>query len=192
MDTITRRWATPPSCGVWIALLVETKVSLFYWKENPGHLAFLRNGWVCGSGWGDPLVEGMETHSSILAWRIPWTEDPSGLQSTTQWLTMHAQWQCWLTKADPAGSGAAEGFQAHLSHPPDSVLGGSLEDSPAQSRLHQNPWDCQRRCRCHSLEETNTSSTDEHRSPIFKFEWKFGEAQGMWVKSIYRNWKVIN
>ena len=30
----------------------------------------------------DPLEEGMTTHSSILAWRIPWTEEPSGLQST--------------------------------------------------------------------------------------------------------------
>ena len=28
----------------------------------------------------DPLEEGMATHSSILAWRIPWTEDPDGLQ----------------------------------------------------------------------------------------------------------------
>jgi len=32
-------------------------------------------------GWEDPLEEGMATHSSILAWRIPWTEEPSGLQS---------------------------------------------------------------------------------------------------------------
>ena len=31
-------------------------------------------------GWED-LEEGMATHSSILAWRIPWTEDPGGLQS---------------------------------------------------------------------------------------------------------------
>ena len=30
----------------------------------------------------DPLEEGMATHSSILAWRIPWTEEPGGLQST--------------------------------------------------------------------------------------------------------------
>ena len=30
----------------------------------------------------DPLEEGMETHSSIPAWRIPWTEEPGGLQST--------------------------------------------------------------------------------------------------------------
>ena len=30
----------------------------------------------------DPLEEGMATHSSILSWRIPWTEEPDGLQST--------------------------------------------------------------------------------------------------------------
>ena len=30
----------------------------------------------------DPLEEGMATHSSILAWRIPWTEEPGGPQST--------------------------------------------------------------------------------------------------------------
>ena len=30
-------------------------------------------------GQGDPLEEGMATHSSILAWRIPWTEEPGGL-----------------------------------------------------------------------------------------------------------------
>ena len=38
--------------------------------------------WVQSLGWGEPLEEGMATHSSILAWRIPWTEEPSGLQST--------------------------------------------------------------------------------------------------------------
>ena len=32
-------------------------------------------------GLGRPLEEGMATHSSILAWRIPWTEEPGGLQS---------------------------------------------------------------------------------------------------------------
>ena len=32
-------------------------------------------------GWEDPLEEGMATHSSILAWRIAWTEEPGGLQS---------------------------------------------------------------------------------------------------------------
>ena len=32
-------------------------------------------------GQEDPLEEGMATHSSILAWRIPWSEEPGGLQS---------------------------------------------------------------------------------------------------------------
>ena len=32
-------------------------------------------------GGKDPLKEGMATHSNILAWRIPWTEEPGGLQS---------------------------------------------------------------------------------------------------------------
>ena len=32
-------------------------------------------------GWEDPLEEGMATHSSVLARRIPWTEEPGGLQS---------------------------------------------------------------------------------------------------------------
>ena len=37
--------------------------------------------WVRSLGCEDPLEEGMATHSSILAWRIPWTEEPGGLQS---------------------------------------------------------------------------------------------------------------
>ena len=37
--------------------------------------------WVRFLGWEDPLEEGMATYSSILAWRIPWTEEPGGLQS---------------------------------------------------------------------------------------------------------------
>ena len=38
--------------------------------------------WVQSLAREDPLEEGMATHSSILAWRIPWTEEPGGLQST--------------------------------------------------------------------------------------------------------------
>ena len=35
--------------------------------------------WVPSLGWEDPLEEGMATHSGILAWEIPWTEEPGGL-----------------------------------------------------------------------------------------------------------------
>ena len=37
--------------------------------------------WVQSPGREGPLEEGMETHSSILVWRVPWTEEPGGLQS---------------------------------------------------------------------------------------------------------------
>ena len=37
---------------------------------------------VWSLGQEDPLEKGMATHSSILPWRIPWTEEPDGLQST--------------------------------------------------------------------------------------------------------------
>ena len=38
--------------------------------------------WAQSLGWKDPLEQEMATHSSILAWRIPWTEEPDRLQST--------------------------------------------------------------------------------------------------------------
>ena len=37
--------------------------------------------WVWSLGQADPLEKGMATHSSILAWEIPWTEEPGGPQS---------------------------------------------------------------------------------------------------------------
>ena len=38
--------------------------------------------WVQSLSWEDPLQEGMTTHSIVLAWRSPWTEEPGGLQTT--------------------------------------------------------------------------------------------------------------
>ena len=37
--------------------------------------------WIGSLGQEDPLEKGLATHSNILAWRIPWTEEPGGLQS---------------------------------------------------------------------------------------------------------------
>ena len=44
---------------------------------------------ISSLGWEDLLEKGMETHSSILAWEIPWTEEPGGLQSDS--LTLSSQ-----------------------------------------------------------------------------------------------------
>ena len=46
-------------------------------KDRPA----MRETWVRSLDWDGPLEKGMATHSSILAWRIPWTEEPGGLQS---------------------------------------------------------------------------------------------------------------
>ena len=46
------------------------------------HLPAMWETQVRSLGWEDPLETGMATHSSILAWRIPWREEPGRLQST--------------------------------------------------------------------------------------------------------------
>ena len=45
------------------------------------HLPAMWEAWVRSLGREDPLEKEMATHSSILAWRIPWMEEPGGLQS---------------------------------------------------------------------------------------------------------------
>ena len=44
-------------------------------------LLAMQETWVQFLGWKDPLEKEIATHSSILAWRIPWTEEPGGVQS---------------------------------------------------------------------------------------------------------------
>ena len=45
------------------------------------NLPAMQENWVGSPGWEDPLEKGVATHSSIFAWRVPWTEEPDGLQS---------------------------------------------------------------------------------------------------------------
>ena len=56
----------------WASLVAQTVKNLPAMQET----------WVQSLGWEDPLEEEMAIHSSILAWRIPWTEKSGGLQST--------------------------------------------------------------------------------------------------------------
>ena len=45
------------------------------------NLPAMQETWVQSLDWEDPREKGMATHSNILAWRIPWTQEPGGLQS---------------------------------------------------------------------------------------------------------------
>ena len=49
--------------------------------KNPPTMQETQKAWVQSLGWEDPLEKEMATHSSILAWEIPWTEETGGLQS---------------------------------------------------------------------------------------------------------------
>ena len=84
---------------------------------------------VWSLGWEDPLEEGMATHSSILAWRIPRTEEPGGLQSTGSPRVRHSrahththtQTHVWLWRAVFLVSAPrAPGFP-HRAHGKESV-----------------------------------------------------------------------
>ena len=54
------------------------------------NLAAMQETQVQPPGWEDPLEKEMATHSSILAWRIPWTEEPHGQKSPTD----YSPWGC--------------------------------------------------------------------------------------------------
>ena len=67
------------------------------------NLPAMQDTWVWSLDLKDPLEKGMATHSNIFAWRIPWTEEPSGLQSMASqrvghdWVTnifTYFQWRC--------------------------------------------------------------------------------------------------
>ena len=62
-------------------LFVET-IGASQVAQRLKHLPAMRETWVRSLGQEDPLEKEMATHSSILAWRIPWTEEHGGLQST--------------------------------------------------------------------------------------------------------------
>ena len=50
-------------------------------SDSQDYLPAVQEAWVRSLGWEDPLEKKMATHSSILAWKISWTEEPDGLQS---------------------------------------------------------------------------------------------------------------
>ena len=54
---------------------------LYEWAQMVKNLSATWETWVRSLGQEDPLEKGMVTHSSILAWRIPWADGPGGLQS---------------------------------------------------------------------------------------------------------------
>ena len=63
----------------------DHKGNMTYWAsvvaQMVKHLPAMQETWVWSLGWEDPLEKEMATHSGILAWKIPWTEEPGRLWS---------------------------------------------------------------------------------------------------------------
>ena len=101
--------------------------------------------WAQSLGWEDPLEEDMVTHSSILAWKIPWTEEPGGLQSmshkvsdTAEQLTLTVKTETSQIKNLPANAGGItqRGFDPYVGKIP-----GGGHGNPLQYSCLENPMD---------------------------------------------------
>ena len=72
--------------NTWSNIKVVSLIALYLvWASLVAQLVknppVMQVAWVQSLGWEDPLEKGTATHSSILAWRIPWTEEPGRLYS---------------------------------------------------------------------------------------------------------------
>ena len=78
-------WSTDKACTLVSTFLINNIFSLTWASLVAQRLKCLPGMWeiwVRSLGWEDPLEKEMVTHSSTLAWRIPWREEPGRLQST--------------------------------------------------------------------------------------------------------------
>ena len=82
--------------SIFLTLRIHFSTTAVLLAQRLKRLPTMWETWVQSLGLGDPLEKEMETHSSILAWRIPWTEEPGGLQSTGSQRVEH-DWATSLT-----------------------------------------------------------------------------------------------
>ena len=66
---------------IYISIVARDIINLSTGNSVVKNLPAMQETWVRFLGWEDPLEKEMATHSSVLAWEIPWTEEPGGLQS---------------------------------------------------------------------------------------------------------------
>ena len=68
-------------CCIWVRICLEHN---FPGGSGPKTPPAMLETWVLSLGLEDPLEKGLATHSSILAWRSPWTEEPGGVHGTAK------------------------------------------------------------------------------------------------------------
>ena len=117
-----------PSPSSWASATAQQVKNLPAMQETQETLVWF-------PGWENPLKKGMASHSSIFAWRIPWTEEPGGLQSMglqSQMRTQHTH--TFKTYKAPAPSLPASAI-LHL-----DCVNGALPRLPAQLLSPRDPF----------------------------------------------------
>ena len=78
-------WGSLVGCHLWSCTESDTTEATEQQQQlvaqTVKNLPAMQETWVQSLDWEDPLEKGIASHSSVLAWRIPWTEEPGGLQS---------------------------------------------------------------------------------------------------------------
>ena len=95
------------------------------------NLPAMRETWVWSLGWEDPLKKGKATHSSILACRIPWTEEPGRLQSSESQRVGH-DWATFILTHIPRSAIVSGGLL--VKNPP------AMQEMQIQSLGQEVPW----------------------------------------------------
>ena len=121
----------------------------YYIHTTVKNLPAIQETWIWSLGWEDPLEKGMATHSRILAWRVPWTEEPAGLQSMgwqrveQDWMTKHTAHKAFINNTAmlvrPECLAALKGRRRRW-HPTPILLPG--ESHRQRSLVDYSLWDC--------------------------------------------------
>ena len=106
----------PPHCGMFCNIPVLPRASLVaQLVKNP---PAMQETWVRSLGWEDPLEKGKATHSSILAYRIPWTIQPMGSQRVGHYWATFTDWLFSPRGCSTGAAGLSWGGSDHLGRNP--------------------------------------------------------------------------
>ena len=111
------------ACCVCLLLIIWASLVAQMVKNPPA----IQETWVRSPGQEDPLENGIATHSSILAWRIPWTEEPGGLQIMRSQRVRHVLLQCMKVKSESEVAQSCPTLRPHGCSLPGSYVHGILQ-----------------------------------------------------------------
>ena len=133
---------------------------LTFVAQSVKNLPAMQGTWVGSLGWKEPLEKEMASHSSILAWRLPWTEEPGGLQSvgsqesdTTERLNHHHMFISFDSVSKESACNAGDpGLIPRLGRSPGEGNGNPPQYFCLENPVDRGAW----RAMAHGVAESQT------------------------------------